>query len=88
MAVPPTVAVATNLAQLRAVLDQWRALGREALDNRAVTWHEGTKIRRGFACGLSDGGALIVRGADAAPGAPRLEHLIAGDVLWETWSRE
>ena len=42
MAVPPTVAVATNLAQLRAVLDQWRKAGtRIALVPTMGALHDG-----------------------------------------------
>jgi BirA family biotin operon repressor/biotin-[acetyl-CoA-carboxylase] ligase len=70
------------------VLDRWRQFGREALDNRPVVWHERQESRRGFACGVSDTGALLVRAADPMSGQQRIEHLIAGDVQWEMWSRE
>ena len=70
------------------VLDQWRQFGRDALDNRPVTWHDSQGVRRGFACGVSDAGALLVRAADASFGQPVLEHLLAGDLQWERWSRD
>jgi BirA family biotin operon repressor/biotin-[acetyl-CoA-carboxylase] ligase len=69
------------------VLDRWRQFGREALDNRPVAWHDSLGLRRGFACGVSDTGALLVRAADPVSGQPRIEQLIAGDVQWEMVSR-
>ena len=69
------------------VLDRWREFGGEALDNQPVAWHDSLGVRRGFACGLSDTGALLVRATDPESGQPRIEHLIAGDVQWEMTSR-
>ena len=69
------------------VLGRWREFGREALDNRPVSWHDSQGLRRGFACGVSDTGALLVRAANPASELQRIEHLIAGDVQWEMVSR-
>jgi BirA family biotin operon repressor/biotin-[acetyl-CoA-carboxylase] ligase len=84
--------VREHVGQLRegrgaAVLARWRQFGREALDNRPVSWHDGQGSRRGWACGVSDTGALLVRAADPVSGQSRIEHLIAGDVQWEMLSR-
>jgi BirA family transcriptional regulator, biotin operon repressor / biotin---[acetyl-CoA-carboxylase] ligase len=70
------------------VLDRWREFGRDGLNHRAVTWNDSHGSHRGFSCGVSDTGALLVRVADAAQGQARIEHLIAGDVQWERWSRD
>jgi hypothetical protein len=69
------------------VLERWRQFGREALDDRPVAWQDGQGARKGFACGVSDAGALLVRAADPVSGEPRVEHVIAGDVQWEMSSR-
>jgi BirA family biotin operon repressor/biotin-[acetyl-CoA-carboxylase] ligase len=66
------------------VLDRWRQFGREALDSRPVAWHDGRGLRRGSAFGVGDSGALLVRATDPVSGQERIEHLIAGDVQWET----
>lgn len=71
-----------------AVLERWRAFGREALDNRPVAWQDSQGPRRGFACGVSDTGALLVRAPDPLSGQPHIEQLIAGDVQWETLTRD
>jgi hypothetical protein len=71
-----------------AVLDRWRAFGRDGLDHRPVTWQDSGKVRRGFSCGVSDAGALMVRPSDGEPGSSRTAHLIAGEVEWERWSRD
>ena len=71
-----------------AILEQWRQFGRDGLNNRAVTWSDSQGPRRGFSCGLSDTGALLVRVTDGSGSPARIEHLIAGDVQWERWSRD
>jgi len=83
--------VRENVEQLRqgrttTVLDRWRHLGREALDNQPVQWHDTRGLCRGIACGLSETGALLVRTVDPATGHPHVEPLIAGDVRWEALS--
>jgi BirA family biotin operon repressor/biotin-[acetyl-CoA-carboxylase] ligase len=70
-----------------AVLERWRQFGREALDNRPVSWQGGHGTRRGLACGITEDGALVVRADDPVSGQTRLERLIAGDVQWEMFSR-
>ncbi|HUR21841.1 MAG TPA: biotin--[acetyl-CoA-carboxylase] ligase [Vicinamibacterales bacterium] len=69
------------------VLERWRQFGREALDNRPVSWHDNQGLRRGFACGVSDTGALLVRAANPASEHQGIEELIAGDVQWEMSAR-
>ena len=72
--------------QTSAVIDRWRELGREGLDNRPVSWNDGQGTRRGTAVGVSDTGALLVRTTGGPSGRPHIEHLIAGDVQWEMLS--
>ena len=69
------------------VLDHWRKFGSEALDNRPVAWQDGQGLRRGFAVGVGDTGALLVRATDPVSGQQTVEQLIAGDVQWEMSSR-
>ena len=70
------------------VLDRWRQFGTGCLSNRAVTWSDSKGEHRGFSCGVSEEGALLVRVTDATLGQTYIERLIAGEVQWERWSRD
>jgi BirA family biotin operon repressor/biotin-[acetyl-CoA-carboxylase] ligase len=65
-----------------AVCRAWRDLGAVGLGGAAVRWRENGEPRRGRARDLDADGALIVD-VDGRP-----ERLVAGEVLWESLSRE
>jgi BirA family biotin operon repressor/biotin-[acetyl-CoA-carboxylase] ligase len=64
------------------VLQNWRRFGQVGLDAAPVRWQEHGEWRRGIARDIDSLGALVVE-RDG-----RLEHLVAGEVLWERLSRE
>jgi BirA family biotin operon repressor/biotin-[acetyl-CoA-carboxylase] ligase len=64
------------------VRDEWRRLGGAGLAGRVVRWQAGGAERRGAARDIAVDGALLVD-VDG-----REERVIAGDVVWEPWTRE
>ena len=66
-----------------AICGEWRVLGATGLSGRAVRWRDGEVERRGRAVDIAADGALLI---DA--GAGRLERVVAGEVTWESVTRE
>jgi BirA family biotin operon repressor/biotin-[acetyl-CoA-carboxylase] ligase len=64
------------------IREAWRTLARPGLSGAHVRWHEAGRDRRGRVRDIDADGALLVD-ADG-----REERLVAGEVLWESWSRE
>jgi BirA family transcriptional regulator, biotin operon repressor / biotin---[acetyl-CoA-carboxylase] ligase len=64
------------------VRDEWRRLGRAGLAGRMVRWQGADAERRGAARDIAADGALLVD-VDG-----REERVIAGEVVWEPWTRE
>ena len=61
----------------RAIVDEWRRLGRAGLGGAAVRWNDRGVDRRGSARDIDEDGALLV----ASEG--RVERVVAGAVVWE-----
>ncbi len=64
------------------ICQAWRRFGSPGLARAPVRWTDQSGTRRGYARDIDADGALLVD-ADG-----RLERVIAGDVMWESWSRE
>jgi biotin-(acetyl-CoA carboxylase) ligase len=58
-------------------------LGAAGLSGRPVRWREGEVERRGRAVDIASDGALLVEA-----GAGRVERVVAGEVIWESVTRE
>jgi BirA family biotin operon repressor/biotin-[acetyl-CoA-carboxylase] ligase len=66
-----------------AICREWRVLGAAGLSGRPVRWREGEVERRGRAVDIASDGALLVEA-----GAGRVERVVAGEVIWESVTRE
>ena len=83
------------LRQMRAIMERlragdqegvcrdWRVLGAAGLSGSHVRWVEMDQERRGRAAGIAADGALLVD-----VGAGRIERVIAGEVIWESLTRD
>jgi BirA family biotin operon repressor/biotin-[acetyl-CoA-carboxylase] ligase len=60
----------------------WRQFAAAALANPAVRWRDGDRVRRGRARDIDRDGALLVE-CDG-----RLERIVAGEVVWESFAHE
>lgn len=66
----------------RWVCDEWRRFGRAGLSGRVVRWQDQQGPHQGVARDIGDDGALLVE-VDG-----RTVRVMAGEVTWDSWSRE